>query len=231
MKLEYPYTVEKDAEGNFVVQFLDFEEAFTEGKTLEEAAFNAQEVLSLVLDQRMADDAEIPRPGKGGQYTASPDATVQAAALVRLARARSGKSLADLARAMDTSWASVQRMEKPRHGVTLQQLERAAGALGNRLVLAFEPNALDDEDKIVEVSIDKKGKLKSYRAAGEGSYRPRAYGVVNVRALKGEVPLVVLSEPQGARRTTSGKDPMPPGSTKMLRSHKAASPRAHHRYK
>ena len=59
MNTAYPYRLEQQ-EGGYVVQFVDFEEAFTEGATDEEAAFNAAEVLSLVIEQRLADGQSIP---------------------------------------------------------------------------------------------------------------------------------------------------------------------------
>jgi antitoxin HicB len=139
MKLEYPYTVEPQEGGGFVVQFTDIEEAFTEGATLEECAFNAAEVLTGILEQRLADGVEIPLPGTpAGRRVASPSAAVQTAILMRVTRQAEGKSLADLARALGTSWPAVQRLEKPNANPTLKQLERAAGALGRRLVLGFE---------------------------------------------------------------------------------------------
>jgi len=139
MKLEYPYTLEPQESGGFVVQFLDVEEAFTEGATPKECAFNAAEVLTAILEQRLEDGAEIPLPGKHGRRpVASPSAAVQTAILVRLTRQAEGKSLADLARTLGTSWPAVQRLEKPNANPTLKQLERAANALGKRLVLGFE---------------------------------------------------------------------------------------------
>ena len=45
---------------------------------------------------------------------------------------------AELARSLETSWPSAQRLENPRHSPTLRQLEKAAAALGKRLVLALE---------------------------------------------------------------------------------------------
>jgi antitoxin HicB len=139
MKLEYPYTLEPQEGGSFVVQFVDIEEAFTEGATPEECAFNAAEVLTGILEQRLADGAEIPLPSEGaGLPLASPSAAVQTAVLLRLTRQAEGKTLADLARALGTSWPAVQRLEKPNANPTLKQLERAANALGKRLVLGFE---------------------------------------------------------------------------------------------
>ena len=139
MKLEYPYTLEPQETGGFVVQFLDIEEAFTEGATQEECAFNAAEVLTGILEQRLEDGMEIPLPSKRGRRpVASPSAAVQTAILLRVTRLAEGKTLAELARALGTSWPAVQRLEKPNANPTLKQLERVAHALGKRLVLEFE---------------------------------------------------------------------------------------------
>lgn len=139
MKIEYPYTLEPQPEGGYLVQFVDLPEAFTEGETAEEAAFNAREVLSLVLEQRLADGASIPAPSRAETgYRAAPEAAVQSALLIHLARETEHKSLADLARALGTSWPAAARLEDPRHWPTLRQLDRAAAALGKRLVLALE---------------------------------------------------------------------------------------------
>jgi antitoxin HicB len=138
MKLEYPYTLETQKGGGFVVQFVDFEEAFTEGDSEEEAAFNAAEVLSLVIEQRMEDGSEIPLPSaRKGRRVACPQASVQVALLMRKAREEQGKTLADMARALHTSWPSAQRLEQPGSNPTLKQLERAAAALGKRLVVGL----------------------------------------------------------------------------------------------
>jgi len=139
VKLEYPYTLEPQETGGFVVQFLDIEEAFTEGATPEECAFNAAEVLTGILEQRLEDGMDIPLPSKRGRRpVASPSAAVQTAILMRMTRLAEGKTLAELARALGTSWPAVQRLEKPNANPTLKQLERAAHALGKRLVLEFE---------------------------------------------------------------------------------------------
>lgn len=145
MKIAYPCTITPQKSGGYVVQFLDLEEAFTEGETIEECLFNAQEVLSLVIEQRLADGVEIPSPSHGdASYWVTPDATIQAAMLVRMNR--KDRTLADLARALGTSWPSAQRLENPRHSPTLKQLERAAAALGKRLILSFEqPGEIDKE--------------------------------------------------------------------------------------
>ena len=138
MKLVYPAVVLSQAPDGFHVRFPDLDEALTEGQTLDEALYNASEVLSLALEHRLEKGRELPLPSPvgEGQHEVAPAAAVQSAMLVRLAR--EGRSLADLARALETSWGSAQRLENPKHSPSLRQLERAASALGKRLVLAFE---------------------------------------------------------------------------------------------
>jgi antitoxin HicB len=53
LKFQYPARIRADENGRYFVQFLDIEEAITEGETLEEAIFNAQEALTLSLEGRL----------------------------------------------------------------------------------------------------------------------------------------------------------------------------------
>ncbi len=138
MIIAYPYLAELEEDGRFFVHFLDIEEAITQADTLEEAAFNATEVLSGILACRLEDNEEIPEPSvcpKNG-YLAFPSSKVQAALLLRIARGN--KSLTELANAMDTTWAAAQRLENPQHWATLKQLDKAAKVLGKRLILSLE---------------------------------------------------------------------------------------------
>ena len=137
MKFSYPYTIEPQEGGGFFVQFVDFEEAFTEGETPEEAAFNAAEVLTGILAYRLEHGQIIPQPSPAkNNPVGSPNAAVQSALILRLARGE--RPLSELARAMDTSWAAAQRLEDPHHWPSLKQLDKAAKVLGKRLVLSLE---------------------------------------------------------------------------------------------
>jgi antitoxin HicB len=138
MSIRYPALFEAQSEGGFFVQFVDLPDTFTEGETMEEALFNAAEVLSVMLDVRLDAGEVIPLPSDGvpeAHYIA-PDAKTQAALLMR--QARGDKSLSDLARALKTSWPAVKRLEDPKHWPSLKTLDRAAAALGKRLVLSLE---------------------------------------------------------------------------------------------
>jgi antitoxin HicB len=99
MDIRYPATIEPQKDGSFFVQFVDLPDTFTEGRTEEEALFNAAEVLSAMLAWRLDDAKDVPAPSakvKGAHYVA-PDAKTQAAMLLRLARGE--RSLSELARA------------------------------------------------------------------------------------------------------------------------------------
>lgn len=137
MNIFYPAVLEPE-EGGFFVRFIDLEDTFTQGATLDEALFNAAEVLSAMLGCRLDANQPIPDPSPAvaGAVLVAPDARTQAALLVR--KARGERSLADLARALETSWPSARRLEDPRHSPTLRQLEKAAAALGKRLILALD---------------------------------------------------------------------------------------------
>lgn len=138
MNIQYPAIFEPQKEGGYCVRFPDLPEAITEGDTLDEAMFNAAEVLTLTLDGRLEEGLEIPpasRKTRNARFVA-PDAKTQAAMLLRLARG--GRPVSEVAAALGTSWPAAQRLENPRHWPSLRQLERAANACGRRLVLSLE---------------------------------------------------------------------------------------------
>ncbi len=137
MIFEYPFTIKKSADNSYFVKFVDIEEAFTQGETVEECIFNAGEVLNAMLECRLESEDEIPLPSTGNhKYRVAPSAAIQAALLIKANR--QGKTLADLARALGVTWPVAQRLEDPRHSPSLKQLERAAAALGKRLVIDFK---------------------------------------------------------------------------------------------
>ncbi len=70
IELVYGAKIEPDGDG-FLVTFRDVENAFTGGSTYEEAIFNAQEVLDLMLLERLENDEEVPLPSafRGSPYS------------------------------------------------------------------------------------------------------------------------------------------------------------------
>jgi antitoxin HicB len=138
MKIRYPAMFEPQPEGGFTVQFVDLPGVITEGDTMDEALFNAAEALTAMLDSYIenGDAVAPPSPDVPGARYIAPDAKTQSALLIRQARGERG--LAELARALETSWPAAQRLENPRHWPSLRAIDRAAAALGKRLVLSLE---------------------------------------------------------------------------------------------
>jgi antitoxin HicB len=137
MNIRYPAIIKPQKPSGYSARLPDIEEAVTQGETIDECLFNAAEVLSLVLDHRIAKGQPVPKPSRiKGARMIAPDAKTQAAVLIRLMRG--DRPMSELARALETSWPSAQRLEDPKHWPSLRQLEKAAFALGKRLVLSFE---------------------------------------------------------------------------------------------
>lgn len=136
--MKYPAKIVVE-EQTYLVQFLDLEEAFTEGKSLEEAVSMAEEVLDLVIQARLDLGQAVPQPsevsGKKTYWIPLPASTQAALAVIW---ASSETTKAELARRMGTSWASVQRLENPKNNTTIRQLEKALAATGKRLILKIE---------------------------------------------------------------------------------------------
>jgi len=133
----YPAHIWKE-DGVYYFQFLDLENAFTYGKSLKEAKEMAADVLSAVLSSYIEHDDAIPmHSNKTGKdiYLIAPDAKVQAALLLRNARA--SRPQAEVAQAMGTTWQAYQKIEQPNSNTTLAKLQKAARALGRQLVIEF----------------------------------------------------------------------------------------------
>ena len=131
MNLRYPAKITKEG-SDYLVNFVDLKGIYTYGESLEHALAMGEEALSGMLAVMLEKEQDIPAPSapKGKYvYTIAPDASVQAALLFRLNK--NGHSISDLARALGTSWAAVQRLEDPRHSPNIKTLERAAAALGH----------------------------------------------------------------------------------------------------
>ncbi len=138
MNTLYPAIFEAQEPSGFFVHFVDIPEAITQGETMDECLFNGTEVLSLVLEEYLDSGRVIPLPTANipDAHYITPDARIQSALLVRWARGE--RSLAEIARALETSWPAAKRLEDPHHSPTLKQLEKVAAALGKKLVISLE---------------------------------------------------------------------------------------------
>lgn len=142
MNSRYPALIKLDKkESRYLVTFPDFPEACSEGETLEEAHFNASEVLTLTIEARIEEEVEIPHPStcaKDHVYI-SPSVRAQSALLIRWIKHEKKHTTSELARNLHTSWPAIARFESPSHWPSLRQLEKIAHALGQELIISMEP--------------------------------------------------------------------------------------------
>ncbi len=131
IELSYGAKIEPDGDG-YLVTFRDIENAFTYAETLDEAIFNAQEVLDLMLLDRLEKDVKIPVPSKlkNGEIAIAASPEVVAPTLLHIMRTLNHRSMADVARTMGVSYQSYQRIESGKN-LTMKSLKRAALALGS----------------------------------------------------------------------------------------------------
>ncbi len=130
-ELSYGAKIKPDGDG-YLVTFRDIENAFTYAETLDEAIFNAQEVLDLMLLDRLEKDEKIPMPSKlkSGEIVIAASPEVVAPALLHILRTLNHRTMADVARTMGVSYQSYQRIESGKN-LTMKSLKRAALALGS----------------------------------------------------------------------------------------------------
>jgi len=125
---------------SFVVTFRDLPNIFTQGDTFEEAVFNAQEALDILLLDMANDDLDIadPSPCKADEtlITVSPEVAVPV--LLHKLRELRHYTLADVAKIMDVTYQNYQQIEKGKN-ITLKSLKRAAAALGATVQITFNP--------------------------------------------------------------------------------------------
>jgi len=130
-------------EGVYYVQFLDLDNGFTFGENLTHAKEMAADVLSALLASSLAHHELIPFPQKAqGEeiYLIAPTAEVQAALLLHFTTAHLPQK--QVAKAMGSTWQTDKKIEPSQANPTLSQLQKAAHALGQELVIEFRAHSL-----------------------------------------------------------------------------------------
>lgn len=137
LTLIYPAKIKPEGDG-YVVTFRDLENIFTEADTYEEALFNAQEVLDLLLLEMSQDDLPISEPStcRKGEVpiTVSPEVTVPI--LLHKLRVERHFSMTKVAKTMGVSYQNYQQIESGKN-ITLRSLKKAAAALGAIVEIKF----------------------------------------------------------------------------------------------
>ncbi len=137
LSLVYAAQIVPDEDG-FVVTFRDLKNVFTEGDSYEEALFNAQEVLDILLLEMSRDDLEITSPSPCNENEVPVTVSPEVAVPVLLHKLRMSKhySMTDVARSMGVSYQNYQQIEAGKN-ITLKSLKKAAAALGAFVEIRF----------------------------------------------------------------------------------------------
>lgn len=141
--LQYPMTFTKETDSSYTVEISHADGRFqgvTDGKNLEEALKNAQELLGEVLISAIESNEDIPAPDTceaGTHYIAIPPLTAAKAMLYLEMKAQGVKKSA-LARRLQCDPKQVDRVITPRHKSTFAQMEAAFNALGKHMVINIE---------------------------------------------------------------------------------------------
>ena len=136
----YPADVERDEAGYFLVTFLDFPEAGTDGETLEEALAEAADCLAEAVAGRIARTENIPKASRKqqGRYAIALPAQIAAKAALYLAMKETGVDKSDLARRLGCDVKEVRRLLNPKQPSEIQRIEEALAAIGQELVVGVQ---------------------------------------------------------------------------------------------
>src|SRR6185312_5074753 len=140
LKLTYYASLAKEEEG-YIVTFRDLENIFTEGDTVEEALFNAQDALDSVLVEMTKGNQEIPWPSDAfeGEYPIPVSPEIAAPILLNQLRHKRNQSMTHVAKAMNIPYQQYQRLEHDCN-MTLKSLKKAVTAMGGRVEIRFYLN-------------------------------------------------------------------------------------------
>jgi len=140
----YPAILTPDEEeGGFVVRFVDFPEAITQGDDIEDALGEAADCLEEAIANRIVMGLPIPKPSRTakGQYAVPLPAHTAAKAALCVALRAAKITRMELARRLHCDEKEVRRLLDPRHPSKLPRIESALAAVGQKLVVGLQAAA------------------------------------------------------------------------------------------
>lgn len=137
LSLVYAAKIVPDGDG-YSVTFRGLKNVFAEGDSYEEALFNAQEVLDILLLDMAQDELDIPNPTscRKGEIPISVSPEVAVPVLLHKLRKDQHLTQSDVAHTMGVSYQSYQQIESGKN-ITMKSLKRAAAALGAIVGIKF----------------------------------------------------------------------------------------------
>lgn len=142
----YPANVVRDKDGRYVVTFPDFGWGATDGATLEEAIFEAEDCLAEIVASTIDDGADLPEPSKptGDQVMIYAPVEIAAKAVIYTTMKIRKMKTIELARGLKVDEKEARRILDPHHKTKLPRMEKALRVLGKKMVVSFED---DDEQQ------------------------------------------------------------------------------------
>jgi antitoxin HicB len=136
----YPVQLDPEEDGGYVVTLPDIGYGATQGDTLDEALFQAEDMLEEAILGMIAHNEEVPAPSPahGRSVARLPALTAAKLELYRAMR-QAGLDGAQLAERLGWPAKKVAHIFDGYHVVRLEQLETALSALGRRFVVTSEP--------------------------------------------------------------------------------------------
>jgi antitoxin HicB len=136
----YPAQLTPDEEdGGFVLQFVNFPEAVTQGDDMSEVTNVASDCLEEAISNRIVMGLPIPKPSsiEKGQFHVALSAQIAAKAALYLSLRKAGISKMELARRLQCNEKEVRRLLDPHHKSKLPRIESALAAMGQKLIVGY----------------------------------------------------------------------------------------------
>ena len=141
--LTYPIKLTRDSNGTLLVTAPDFPEVATFGVDTADALLRAVDAIATAIQGRISDGEDIPRPSAAKQRQKSVALPALLWAKLELYRVmrQTGTRKAELARRLKVHAPQIDRLLDLDHDSRLDQIERAARAMGRELHIELRPAA------------------------------------------------------------------------------------------
>ncbi len=127
-------------DGGFVVRFVDFPEAITQGEDLQDALQEAGDCLEEAIANRIVMDLPLSLPSsiQDGQYAITLSIQMAVKSALYLAIKEAGMTKVELAKKLGYDEKEVRRLLDPHHASKIPRIESALHAVGKELVVGFQ---------------------------------------------------------------------------------------------
>ena len=152
--IKYPARYEHDKIGKekgYYLEFIDIPDAFTQGYTIEELYEMGQDVLSLILEDYLDENKEIPIPStiEGDNILhIEPYPEIAIPLMMKKLRREMGLTQEEAAKKLQISYQTYKKIEEgQRVNPTLKILERIASLFNLKLILDFKKAAIKQKKR------------------------------------------------------------------------------------